>query len=920
MCAAIVAEGSGLKVIRSVGVGMLRAAVVAALLTLLRISASSFAEPGGPAPTSGDLVTARIEQRIVKVFDFDERALGNYEDTPMNWLRIVEPGYPRFLEPRFDYDVGHDSPPSFQLALRGGSVAMKYQGRDIPVHPDSDYRIVAWVRTASLVHARAYVTVWFMDHAMRPIGASERWSEPIGGEGRNDEWKVVTVDLPGGYERAARVGLSVRLQQAGDTRPSTSNPLPVQHRDVTASAWFDDITVLRLPRAALALSKACPIYEANEKVECQTHLSDPDGIGLTAKLEVRDANGRVLSARDVPLGENFDPTTVFDLGEQPPGLHVAKLTVTIDAQELASQERTFIRLAEGDSLAARSREMTGRIPWGIILDRGGRLAPESTVELLRAVGVDSVKWPLWEDETDDETLVRGDAEVDRLLRMLHSAKVGVVGTLEAPAPSLSLLPNGRSRGLLDLLAAPPEEWRAWLVLPLARHGRQISACQVGSDAEPETTIDQRLLTSLAQVRAEVEPLLGQPDLATPLSPHVGVADHDFPADILSLTMPTHLPAHRYEEYLGLGPPGARRWITVLPLPGERYDRGCRLAEFARRIVAAYAARPERVFVPQPWSIFQDGGVPVVELREETLVLRTLAAALRGKEPGPDLWLAADVVGRLFINRTDDTATLVAWVDGKPASRRRVIVDLGDGTNQIDLWGRITQPAATATGLELTLDETPLILAGVAAWRAELLGGLTVIPPTLQAMVPEQERTLRVHNPLSAPLRGELLLGIPGEWDVQPRKITLDVAPGQATEMRLRFRLPTNQAAGQYVLSALLTVPDQAASSVTLRTPVVVDSPGLDVNVLMDFDGRDLRVVQRVINRTAETLNLRTYLIAEEVPCDTQLISNLAVGQAATRQYLIPDARRLTGKHLRVTVQQLGGELRNNQTFKLDPSD
>ncbi len=919
MCAVIAEQGWGLTAIQCVGVGMLRAVTVATLLALLAASSPSFAEPREAAPTSGELVTARIEQRIVKVFDFDERTLGNYEDTPMNWLRIVEPGYPRFLEPRFDYDVGHDSPPSFQLALRGGSVAMKYQGRDIPVHPDSDYRIVAWVRTAGLVHARAFVTAWFMDHAMRPIEASERWSEPIGGEGRNDEWQVVAVDLPGGYERAARVGLSVRLQQAGDTQPSTSNPLPIQHRDVTASAWFDDITVLRLPRAALALSKACPIYEANEKVECQTHLSDPDGIGLTAKLEVRDADGRMLSARDVPLGENFDPTTMFDLGEQPPGLHVARLTVTIEAQELAAQERTFLRLAEGDSLAARSREMGGRIPWGIILDRGGRLAPDSTVELLRAVGVDSVKWPLWESETDDETLVRGDAEVDRLLRMLHNTPIRVVGTLEAPTRSLSLLPNGRSRGLLDLLAAPPDEWRAWLVLPLARHGRQISACQVGSDTKPETTIDQRLLTSVAQVRAEVEPLLGRPDLATPVSPHMTVAD-ELPADILSITMPAHLPAHRYEEYLGLPPSGARRWITILPLPEGRYDRGCRLAEFARRIVVAYAARPERVFVPQPWSIFQDGAVPVVELREETLVLRTLAAALRGKEPGPDLWLAADVVGRLFINRTDDTATLVAWVAGEPGSRRHVIVDLGERVNQIDLWGRVTRPAATATGLELALDETPLILAGAAAWRAELLSGLAIIPPTLQAMVPEQERTLRVLNPLNTPLRGELLLGIPGEWDVQPRKITLDVPPGQATEVRVRFRLPTNQAVGEYALSALLTVPDQVAGSVTLRTPVVVDSPGLDVNVLMDFDGRDLRVVQRVINRTAETLNLRTYLIAEEVPCDTQLISNLAVGQAATRQYLIPDARRLAGKHMRVAVQQLGGGLRNNQTFKLDPSD
>lgn len=64
-------------------------------------------------------VSSKIRDRLTKAFDFDERAIGNYESMPAGWRQLNAVRYPRFLEPKFDMKVGHDAPPSFKLPLTG---------------------------------------------------------------------------------------------------------------------------------------------------------------------------------------------------------------------------------------------------------------------------------------------------------------------------------------------------------------------------------------------------------------------------------------------------------------------------------------------------------------------------------------------------------------------------------------------------------------------------------------------------------------------------------------------------------------------------------------------------------------------------------------------------------------------------------
>ncbi|MFQ6048276.1 MAG: hypothetical protein ACE5K7_02805, partial [Phycisphaerae bacterium] len=120
----------------------------------------------------------------------------------MHWLAYRAPGFPHFLEGRFDMQVGHEAAPSFMLALQGRSLAYYYQWRDIPAKPGSDYLIVGWVKPDRLDYARAYISAYFLDRQGRKLPHSERFSQMVGGPGQPATWQKLVVDLPGQFDRA----------------------------------------------------------------------------------------------------------------------------------------------------------------------------------------------------------------------------------------------------------------------------------------------------------------------------------------------------------------------------------------------------------------------------------------------------------------------------------------------------------------------------------------------------------------------------------------------------------------------------------------------------------------------------------------------------------------------------------------------
>ncbi|MCL2330656.1 MAG: hypothetical protein FWC56_05080, partial [Phycisphaerae bacterium] len=233
-------------------------------------------------------------RRIVKQFDFNE-----HSDYNNPWRPIRADGFPADLHGRLDTQVGHAAPPSFRFDLNGGSIAYQYEGNDIAVRPNSDYLVSGWVKTSNLKQARAYMTAFFMDRKGILIDNTELTSELVGSDEFNTDWHPIQIQMTGDVPMARYLGIVLWVAQPSvwDKRPRNLRDIP--REDIQGTAWFDDLSVFRLPRVALRSSSPGNIFVNHEPVVLLPEVTDPDGLNLTATLTVKSVDGTWVDERSI---------------------------------------------------------------------------------------------------------------------------------------------------------------------------------------------------------------------------------------------------------------------------------------------------------------------------------------------------------------------------------------------------------------------------------------------------------------------------------------------------------------------------------------------------------------------------------------------------------------------------------------------
>ncbi len=880
-------------------------AILTALIALL--CAKSGARADESTVDSTAVVSSLIEKRVVKTFDFDERRLGNYEDQPMNWLPMVGAGYPRFLEARFDMQSGHLAPPCFKFHARVGSAGAFYLAKDIPVHPDSAYRITAWVRTRQVRHARARISAYYLDHALRKIEGTEHWSEDLRDES-GAEWTLARIDLPGGFDRARWIGLAFRIEQPLVTGGAEQLASELVHRDAHAEAWLDDISIMRLPIVSMQLNMAHGVYVGETPTGIDIAMRDLDGTGLRVDLRVLDAESRVIRERRLDASTLLGGPARVVLEPLPAGLYAAQVTTHAGQTLVSSHTRGFVRL-NADCGGG------GRQGFGIVADESIFEHGDLNVALMALLSPEMVKLPLWRVNQSDDEIVRGSAETDRLVDELLKLGIGVVGVFADLPPSLAADFEPPDRRLLKVLAGAPQVWRPWLALVLMRHGHRIHAWQVGSDGMTPP-VDERLRDqALRNVRAEVQTLIGSPRLVAPV--RTGIDGALPAADAVAVRVPAHIAARGLAGMLPSQAAGQARWATLETRNPTRYDRRWRLFDYAQRLIECRSAGIEAVFVPQPWRIEDAGGGPVVWHQEELIILRTLNQALGGLSADRDIWIADGVRAQLFADERGEHGALAVYADGQGTAPQRVAADLGQAAQLIDMWGNASPPEVRRGDLVFDLDAMPLVIQPVEPWRGRMLDSFRLDEPGFGVQVQSQVRQISFVNTRTSRLRGDLKLIPPPGWRIAPALMSVSLAPGATFSEMVAFHLPTNQPAGRTVLTARLRALDDDFEGITLRAPIEVNAPGLDVNAAAYVDGDHVRVIHRITNRTDDALRLKSYLVSADRSRDVRLIRNLAPGQTTVREYRIDDVASVIGRHIRLTVEQVDGPLRHNAVIKLD---
>jgi hypothetical protein len=311
--------------------------------------------PATPDSTTIQPALSVREGRLVKLFDFDERKLGNYESMPINWRRITEEGFPRFLEPRFDQAVGHETTPSLYLPVVSGSCGIHYLGKDIEVVPGCDYLVSAWIKPDRLTHAGARIRAYYVDSGHMKLADSDRFSETIRFDGHGTSWRHVTIRLPAVGTEARWIGLSCSVEQREQLPLDANEPRAIPLRDANAGAWFDDITVLRMPRVSLSCMAIANVFVANRPADVVACIADTDGKGIEGHLHILDATGRLLHRIPVPVVPTDHPGETIRLPVLGAGLYHAVLRVGASHGEMAQAEMEFICLSAHENQESPSR-------------------------------------------------------------------------------------------------------------------------------------------------------------------------------------------------------------------------------------------------------------------------------------------------------------------------------------------------------------------------------------------------------------------------------------------------------------------------------------------------------------------------------------------------------------------------------------
>ncbi len=877
-----------------------------AMAAWLASAAVPRAEPGD-RPT-----TPRATARIVHHFDFDERP-DNLEPLPMFWVPFRPTGFPRYAEGGFDAAVGHDAPPSFVLRSNGRNVACRYAGDATRVRSRGAYRVTGFLKSSGLVRARAALAAFFMDDQMRPI-AGTYVRTPLYGDSDagEDAWTPLDLRLPPPPPEALAVGLiaMVLQEQAWNTEPRPRRF--VETVDLDASAWFDDITVYALPRITLETSSPANVLPAGRPRYLNAQIQDFDGFGLDAAVSVRDQDGRIVRAVDVPVqtrpGLQPDRLVLDDL---PPGLYRASLVIRMGGQPIESRDRTFVVLPSDEG-----RETRHAASFGVVVSTTDGADADAEAELLRLSGVRAAKIPLWTGQRYSADGLTDGLSRRTALRTLQRSGFSLTAVFAGPSHDMIRAAGAYPRPLLEILTDDPAGWRESLSVDIAPTVDIFPRWQLGADGDAVIAEDPRLPAALDALRREMTPFINHPTLAVALTTQLAPGDAPVAAeatvsigsDVVTDWIAPHVQTAAAVGYNRLH----------VHLPTGVLSRGTddpRLATWAQRLLAARHTAAQTVFVDQPWSVLSTDEGDVIEPAAEYAVLRTTAAVIGDRRP--DGRIQVGELGSALVFTDGDSSVIGVWDPAAPEDGTEVHIQLGAARSVRDVWGRTFDLPRDGDGRHvLRATRLPLFVEGIEPWVLALRQSVRIDPAHVPFSIAPQTHQFQLTHTGEGALSGTVELVPPPGWTIEPAELNFTLMPGQSLSRPVVLTYDASESAGPTTVRALIHA--DCGSRYYFDVPVRLELGLADIDVwaVAMVDGANIVIRQVVTNRTDGELNLRGTAAVPGRPRQYQMISALKPGETRAVEYRFAANAAISGENARVGLIELGGSRYHNKEVTL----
>lgn len=549
--------------------GCLRASALLTAASLCTASGGQTVATGEEiAPVMTSVAASRenakgpIQGRMLQVFDFEERET-NPGSVPRYWYRAQDsaerprPGFPSWNQAKLVYvgfgdEAESDDVLSFRgigsvlLPTNGGSTSLLLDAGTIPVFPDTDYSISCVVQTQKMIHARAALVARVLGADGKPIPGSERFSNLVTSEGA---WRELTVRVATGVANAAFIQLELLVlqpKQISAMFPTPQRPadaFKINSEDRGARAWFDDLSVLQLPRVGLTCNTTGNIATGVKPPEFSVLVRDLANEELTLTLDALDSTGasvvsktqqlhtgsvntrwtpelpaagwyrvrmKLATTAGVPVGGMFTDLVWLP---QPEGKKEEEFVAEerIDAQGVSSTAKKNAPVSQGDLRR-----------FAIAIDEAPMRHIMNMPSLLASAGTKVVTLPLWTRDLTERDVATHTKSLQTVTRQLVSDYVDVTLSVPRLPDTLGERSNVATTDVAAIFARPVEEWLPFSQEPFEKLGALTGRWQVGlplSTGMPHTSAYFRAaaMNDLASTRAGIGKFVPGLTLAIPTS-------------------------------------------------------------------------------------------------------------------------------------------------------------------------------------------------------------------------------------------------------------------------------------------------------------------------------------------------------------------------------------------------------------------
>ncbi len=927
------------------------------LVRMVGVCAGVLALTGGAIVWAGqDAAPGLRSRRLVHLFDFEERKLGNFESMPMHWYvvgRLPQTDDANFMRvPMHDaqtrragfgphsfvaFDRQHhvSDEHSFHLGLNGGSAGAFLEAGALTAVPHSDYLITASVRTDPLQHARAVIVAYFIDVRGHVIHASRAASEPIQTDGA---WQDVTVRLMGDFNEAAYIGLELILQQPDELVGSPLGPHQVVYQEVRGGAWFDDIGVWQLPHVEVNTASPVNILRQTRPPELHMEVRDLTGQAMLANVAIYDHTMSLVASMQREIGHGAPPVWRWT----PPWPRHGWFLIDMQVRERRGPD------ADARTPPAPIARTLGALLW---------LAPEPGLDVhdvdrfaINAEGVDENEMdllaPLLAGAGLDATVVSAWSEGTTLASVEQQQERldGVLSTLAAQGRrvtvSLNPVPRELGRALdidpqnpAGMFAHPEPTWLPYLAPVLMRQGQVVRRWQVGTPTHPQlfhhpdpdrltATIDTAFRDLAPDPRLVLPWSLTQTRRAADRTPTESAADAEYALDVPPSIPPTAIAAHLAEWH---EPPRGRFWLYLREPGADAVGHEARTIDLALRMLHGWESGARGLALTRPWTAAPTRHAQV--LPDPLLgVFTTVAHRLAGRRVVGRLHVAEGIECMILDSVPGGSAggALAVWNRAAEPGQDQLAMFLGAAPVAIDLWGNRKPIPLEGNRHTLQLTHAPVFIEGIDPSLALFRSTFKLDRPFIESTQTRHQRVLSLANPWNRTISGHFHVLEPADWLVNPRRQFFSIAAGATADFPIEMSFPVSELSGPKTLSARFDFVADQRYVVDLTTDMEVGLRDVVFDATLALitnpqTGRDDAAITMLITNTGGN-NLALYAFANLTgyPRQERIISQLQPGQSIVRRFTFPDAAAALHTHpVRVGLRETNGPAVLNKSLAPD---